>query len=73
MRWSLCTFLLIQAFLVNTWAIAGHNVLLPQPQQLHYGPRELRIRGLGIRLVGDPGIEDRFAAERLSSKDKEKS
>jgi hypothetical protein len=65
-RWSLCTFVLIQAFLVNAWAIAGHDVLLPQPQEIHYGPHQLRIRGLGIRLVGDPSTEDRFAAEQLS-------
>ena len=64
---SLCTFVLIQAFLATAWAIAGHNVLLPQPQQIHYGPHQLRIRGLGIRLVGDPSIEDRFAAGQLSS------
>jgi hexosaminidase len=66
-RWSVCTFVLIRAFLATAWAIAGHNALLPQPQQTHYGSRQLRIRGLGIRLVGDPGIEDRFAAGQLSS------
>jgi hexosaminidase len=67
LRWSLCALVLVQAFLVTAWAIAGHNVLLPQPQQIHYGPRQLRIRGLGIRLVTDPSVEDRFAAEQLSS------
>jgi hexosaminidase len=66
-RWSLCSFVLLRAFLVSAWAIAGHNVLLPQPQQIHYGPRQLRIRGLGIRLVADPSTEDRFAAVQLSS------
>ena len=65
-RWALCTLVLVQAFLVTAWAVAGHNVLLPQPQQIRYGPRQLRIRGLGIRLVTDPSIEDRFAAEQLS-------
>ena len=67
MHWSLCTLVSVQVFLVTAWAIAGHNVLLPQPQQIHYGPRQLRIRGLGIRLVADPSVEDRFAAEQLSS------
>jgi hypothetical protein len=42
-------------------------VLLPQPQQIRYGPHLVRIRGLGIRLTADPAIEDRFAAEQLSS------
>ena len=67
LRWSLCTLVMVQAFLVTAWAVAGHNVLLPQPQQIHYGPRHLRIRGLGIRLLADPSTEDRFAAEQLSS------
>jgi hypothetical protein len=66
-RWSLCTLVLVRAFLVAAFALAGHNVLLPQPQQIHYGPRQLRIRGLSIRLVADPGDEDRFAAGQLSS------
>lgn len=66
-RWSLCTLVLVQVFLVTAWAIAGHNVLLPQPQQINHGPRQLRIRGLGIRLLADPSTEDRFAAEQLSS------
>jgi len=65
-RWAFCTLVLVQAFLVTAWAVAEHNVLLPQPQQIRYGPRQLRIRGLGIRLVTDPSIEDRFAAEQLS-------
>jgi len=66
-RWLLCAPILGWAFLISAWAIAGHNVLLPQPQQIHYGVRQLRIRGLSIRLVGEPSIEDRFAAEQLSS------
>jgi hexosaminidase len=66
-RWSFCTLVSLQTFLVTAWAITGHNVLLPQPQQMRYGPGRLRIRGLGIRLVTDPSIEDRFAAEQLSN------
>ena len=67
MRWSLGPLILHTSFLVAAWASEGHNVLLPQPQQIQYGPHRIRVRGLGIRLLADPGIEDRFAAERLSS------
>jgi hexosaminidase len=66
-RRSLFALVLLQAFLVAAWAIEGHRVLLPQPQQIHYGPGRLRIRGLGIRLMPDPSVEDRFAAQQLSS------
>jgi hexosaminidase len=65
-HWLLLSPILVRAFLISAWAIAGHNVLLPQPQQIHYGARQLRIRGLSIRLVGEPSVEDRFAAEQLS-------
>lgn len=65
--WFLSTPILVRVFLVSAWAVVGHNVLLPQPQQIHYGTRQFRIRGLSIRLVGEPSIEDHFAAEQLSS------
>jgi hypothetical protein len=65
--WSLCSPILVRAFLISAWAITGHNALLPQPQQIHYGARQLRIRGLAIQLIGEPSVEDRFAAEQLSS------
>lgn len=48
-------------------AFAQHTPLLPRPQQIRYGQGRLRVRGLGIRLAGDPSIEDRFAAQRLST------
>ena len=51
----------------SAWAIEGHNVLLPQPQQIRYGAHRVRIRGLGIRLTAEPTIEDRFAAGQLSN------
>jgi len=60
--WSLCTVVLACLFLNPAWASDGHNVLLPQPQQIRYGPHRVRIRGLGIRLTADPTIEDHFAA-----------
>ena len=65
--WWLCALLFLQVFPVTAWTAAGHNVLLPRPQQVRYGPGRLRVRGLGIRLIADPSIEDRFAAEQLSS------
>lgn len=66
-RWSLGSLILHGTFLVAAWASGGHNVLLPQPQQIHYGSHLVRVRGLGIRLTGNPSIEDRFTAEQLSS------
>src|ERR1700757_745509 len=66
-RWSFCFLVLVRGLLVDAWAIEGHKVLLPQPQQIHYGPGRLRVRGLGIRLMPDPGVEDRFAAQQLSN------
>lgn len=47
--------------------LAEHSPLLPRPQQARYGPGKLRVRGLGIRLLGDPSVEDQFAAEQLST------
>jgi hexosaminidase len=66
-RWPLFSLVSLQIFLVSAWASEGHNVLLPQPQQIHYGPGHLRVRSLGIRLMPDPSPEDRFAAQQLSS------
>ena len=66
-RCSLCALILVRALLVAAWAIAGHNVLIPQPQQISYGSHQLRIRGLSIRLATDSSLEDRFAARELSS------
>ena len=44
-----------------------HNPLLPRPQQMRYGPGELAVRGLTIRLEAGAGTEDRFAAQVLST------
>jgi hexosaminidase len=67
LHWSFCTLLLVRIFPVKAWAAEGHHVLLPQPQQIHYGPHRIPVRGLGIRLMADPSVEDRFAAQQLSS------
>jgi hypothetical protein len=44
-----------------------HNVLLPQPRQIAYGPGKLNLEGLQIVLPAHAAAEDQFAAERLSS------
>jgi hexosaminidase len=62
----LSLLLLFFAFRVAAWAFPGHNALLPQPQQVHYGSGRLPLRGLGIRLATDSSVEDRFARDQLS-------
>lgn len=66
-RWLMFSPIVVRAFVITAWAMSGHNALLPQPQQINYGTHQLRVRGMGIRLVGEPAIEDRFAAEQLSA------
>ena len=44
-----------------------HNVLLPQPRQITYGPGKLSLKELRIVLPAHAAAEDRFAAEQLSS------
>ncbi|HOX59513.1 MAG TPA: glycoside hydrolase family 20 zincin-like fold domain-containing protein [Candidatus Paceibacterota bacterium] len=48
-------------------ALAGHNALLPRPQQVRYGIGALKLQGLSIRFASPPSAEDRFAAEQLAS------
>ena len=48
-------------------AAAGHNALLPLPQEIRYGTGALEVNGLAIRFAATPAAEDRFAAQRLSS------
>jgi hexosaminidase len=59
--------IMIALSLVRAWAVNGHNPLLPRPQQVRYGRGQIAVRGLSIRLLGEPSLEDRFAAERLSN------
>lgn len=48
--------------------VAGHNVLLPIPQEISYGPGRLTVRGLVIRVGGpSPSPEDLFAARELAA------
>ena len=44
-----------------------NNPLLPRPQQIRYGPRELAVQGLTILLEAGASGEDRFAAQTLST------
>ena len=46
---------------------AQNNPLLPRPQQIQYGPHEVRVRGLGIRLPSKATAEDWFSANTLSA------
>ena len=58
-------FLLILAAAPAT--AAGHNPLLPQPQEVRYGTGSLAINGLSIRFGSESAGEDRFAARQLSA------
>src|ERR1700693_277519 len=58
--------LLIAVFCFATMA-AAHPPLLPKPQQIRYGPGQLPLRGLHIRLAGDAADEDRVAANELAA------
>ncbi len=46
---------------------AGHNPLVPRPQEIHYGAGSISLRGMKISFSAPPTEEDRFAAEDLSS------
>ncbi|HXI43865.1 MAG TPA: beta-N-acetylhexosaminidase [Bryobacteraceae bacterium] len=48
-------------------AFAAHSPLLPKPRDIHYGPGQLPLRGLTIRLGWNSASEDRFAAEQLAA------
>jgi hypothetical protein len=56
-------------FLISTSMVAAateHHSLLPEPREIHYGKRQLAVRGLSIRFAAEPATEDRFAAETLA-------
>jgi hexosaminidase len=46
---------------------AEHHALLPRPQEVRYGSGHRALRGLTIRFSSPPSVEDRFAANELSS------
>jgi N-acetyl-beta-hexosaminidase len=45
---------------------AGHNILLPQPQQLRYDNGRLPVHGLSVVLASPSAPEDAFTVARLS-------
>jgi len=51
---------------VGNCAYAGHNPLLPRPQQSNYGADSVSLTGMTITFSSAPSTEDRFAAEELS-------
>jgi hypothetical protein len=46
---------------------AGHNPLLPRPQEVRYGSGELPLKNIAISFRSTPAAEDRFAADELAS------
>ena len=46
---------------------AAHPPLLPAPQHVQYGPGQLPLKGLTIRLPAGAADEDRFAASELAA------
>jgi len=59
-------FFLIPMLLLPGWGAAEHNPLLPRPQEIHYGAKQLPAPSLTIHFAVPPGPEDRFAAEALN-------
>src|SRR5437762_8151286 len=45
---------------------AGHNTLLPQPQQLRYGNGRLPVHGLSVVLASPSASEDTFTVALLT-------
>jgi hexosaminidase len=67
LRWLISLGALMSIIPVAVRAAAGHNAVLPRPQQIRYGAGRIPLHGLSIRLAGEPDAEeDRFAAARLS-------
>jgi len=58
---------LIWPLLWQALGAAEHNPLLPRPQEVRYGSKQLPARGLSIHFATAPPAEDRFAAQNLSS------
>ncbi len=58
---------LLAFFWFAALAAGGHRTLLPAPQQVTYGPGQLRLRGVEIAFASTPSAEDRFAAAELSA------
>jgi hypothetical protein len=48
-------------------ALGGQRPLLPQPQQIEYGPGNLSLKGLAIRYARPANAQDRFTASLLAT------
>jgi hexosaminidase len=46
---------------------AGHNPLVPRPQQIQYGSARLKLKALRISFGSSPAPEDRFTANELAT------
>lgn len=46
---------------------AERSPLMPRPQEIQYGPGQIRVRGLVIKLPPKATAEDKFAANTLSA------
>ena len=67
-RWVVGMNLFLAVYLTAlSSAGAGHNPLLPRPQQVRYGAGKLALRELSIRLPSGAVTEDRFAAGELEA------
>ncbi len=55
-------------FLPLASTLAGHNALLPRPQQVQYGNGSLTLSHLTIRFAAAPSAEDQFAAQQLAAR-----
>ena len=49
---------------ISTYA---HNPILPQPREINYGSKQLKIEGISIYIHSTPTDQDRFVAGELSS------
>jgi hexosaminidase len=67
------TIPMLLCLLAAPLAFAGHNVLLPAPQQIHYGDGSISLKGIAIQFTSSPGDSDRFAADQLRSILKERT
>ena len=63
----LLRFRLLISVLCCASMAGAHSPLLPKPQNIQYGPGQLPLCGLHIRLAGDAAVEDRFAASELAA------
>lgn len=64
--WLLACLLALQVGRPGAYAETAHRLLLPEPQEVHYGDGTLPLARLEIRLTSKPDPEDQFAAQLLA-------